>query len=195
MPCLLWEQLMCSLRHRRTFPVLTLSLHPLESDLCPFPGDNVLVSFSNKDSRDFTCKVSLLEHAALTNISMQLSKDLGWSALPASCLKLQAASAVCVCWQVANFGCSQVCTGSGRQGQPTLFCAAPELLMKAQHTKVGPPCWEAACLRAHLLNAGSTLCGGLPVRRLACAQAGSARQPWLAFLWQAEALPCLPLCM
>ena len=71
MPFLLGAQLLCSLRCRRTFLVSTLSLHSPESDLCPLPGDNVLVSFSNKDSRDFTCKVSILAHAALTNMNMQ----------------------------------------------------------------------------------------------------------------------------
>ena len=75
MPPLLEAQLLCSMQCRRTFPASTPSLQPLESHLCPPSGDNVLVSFSNKDSRDFTCKVSILEHAALTD--MQLPKDLG----------------------------------------------------------------------------------------------------------------------
>lgn len=74
----------------------TLSLHTLDLDLCPNAGDNVLVSFSNKDSRDFTCKVGILAHAALTNI-----QQFGgpWADLPCpACIWPEATSDKhCVC--------------------------------------------------------------------------------------------------
>ena len=161
-----WGAAVVQLAVQAHIPVSTPGLQSFELDLCPLPGDNVMVSFSNKDSRDFTCKVSLLEHAPLTNITMQLSKDLGWSALPclhpASTYKQR-----CVCLLAGGKLWLQPCLH--RLGEAG---AANALLCRPRAPHEGP----AHQGRPSML--GGCLFESAPperwqhtVRRLACAQA------------------------